>query len=132
MKQPDELDRLLSGLAAAPPPPEARARTLAAARAAQASGTQPADIWWRLWTSRPLRVVWAAAVLGLIAANVVLSLHRPEAGAAPGAPVTAARHGGPDPDLAAVAQLPPLDLDLLPRFGASGGSHATTNQRKPS
>lgn len=131
MKHPDELDRVLRGLVPAPPPPEVRERVLTAARAARTSGPLGRDLWSRIWESRPLRLAWAATVVVLLVANVVLALHRPGGGAAT-APVAAARHDGPDPELAAIAQLPPLRLDVLPSFDRSRRSLPSANPAKPS
>ncbi len=132
MKHPDELDRLLGGLVPAPPPPEARERTIAAAREALAGRPQPGDIWWRLWTSRPLRLAWAAAVALLLAANALLSVAGPPRHSTPPHPVVAVGPAAPEPELVALTRLPPLRLELLPTLGASPRPGPPTNPAKPS
>jgi hypothetical protein len=67
----DPVARLLSALGEAEPPRPLRERSLARAQAAW-SRPPAADPWSRLWHSRPLRLVWAATVVLLVAANVAL------------------------------------------------------------
>ena len=67
MKQNDPF----AGLRVPRVPEELKARTMRAARAALSS--RP-TIWDRLWESRPLRAGWVVATIGLIVANVVISV----------------------------------------------------------
>lgn len=132
MKRPNELDRLLGGLEPAPPPQGARARILASARAAVPRQPVTVDLWSRVWTSRKLRLAWVTAVAVLLGANLMLSVDRPGHAGTPTHPVAAARPAAPDPELAAVAELPPLRLDVLPNLGEGRGRHASTSHGKPS
>jgi hypothetical protein len=67
-----ELERLLAGLEPPPPPGGLRARAVAAARERMAAAPAP-DLWSRIWNNRGLRVAWAAAVVLLLAAHVLVS-----------------------------------------------------------
>ena len=70
--KPDErstdVERLLNGLQPPQPPPELRARVLAAAREAE---TAP-NVWSRLWNHSGLRLAWATSVLVLLAGHVLV------------------------------------------------------------
>lgn len=62
----------LAGFKPPPPPDDLRAQTLARARRAM-ERPRVRDRWRELWESRPLRLVWAAAVAALVAANLAVS-----------------------------------------------------------
>lgn len=115
-----DMDRLLAGLVPTPPPPETRERALAAAREVGALETEPEDAWSRLWQSRPARLAWGAAVAVLLLAHAVLSLRGPAAAGAPASPAHLAVHAEAARELAAIAELPPLRLGLLPIINPSG------------
>ena len=70
---PDErdpvVDRLFEGLETPAPPQHLRARVLSAARAEK---SDTVDLWTRIWINRPLRLAWAAALVVLLAAHVVV------------------------------------------------------------
>ena len=72
--KPDERDavseRMMDGLEPPQPPPDLRSKTLAAARARMAAGSNP-DIWSRIWNHRGLRLAWAAAVVLLVAGHAL-------------------------------------------------------------
>jgi len=122
-----EVERLLGGLAPANPPPGTRERALAAARAARTAPAQPDDLWTRVWRSRPARLAWAAAVAALIVANLVVSVERSPKGGASRAPALASLDSG-EPELIAIAELPPLRLDLTPAIDPFGRPAAAQNQ----
>ena len=73
--KPDEKDavveRLLNGLQPPLPPPGLRSRALAAARQRIGSETAP-DRWSVIWSSRRLRLTWAASVVLLVAGHVLI------------------------------------------------------------
>jgi hypothetical protein len=104
------LDSVLGGLLPPEPPHELQVRVL---RGATATLSRPPrrDVWTRIWANRPLRVAWAAAVLVLLAANVVVP-QRQKTGWAAGA--TARVHPRPGDELDAVTRLPRIDLATLP------------------
>ena len=60
-----------SGFNAPEPPAELREATLAAATS-RWSHTAPPDGWRRIWESKPLRLVWTATVVVLVAWNAAL------------------------------------------------------------
>ncbi len=102
----DPVKRLLSTITEPEPPQALRERSLARA---QAAWTPPrvADPWSRLWHSRPLRLVWAAAVALLVVANVALRIGpraRPQADAV----AAASRERAGLEELQAVVELPRL------------------------
>ena len=122
-----EVDRLLAGLEPANPPPGTRDRALAAARAARVHGAKPDDLWARVWRSRPARLAWAAAVVALIVANLVVSVGRSPQGGSSHRPALASLDNG-EPELIAIAELPPLRLDLAPAIDPFGGPATASNQ----
>jgi hypothetical protein len=101
----------LQGLRPPDPPRGLRGRTIAAATAALAAEAE-VDLWTRLWSSRGLRLAWAAAVSGLMVAHIAVTVrHRPAAGVdrMPAA-VSASRLAG---ELAEIADLPRIDPIVL-------------------
>lgn len=94
-----------------------RARALVAARTARMATTL-ADPWTRIWTSRPLRIAWAASLAAVLLAHVAVSLR--------GAPHPAATDGAggafliastvSDDELRALVDLPSISTDTLPTF----------------
>jgi hypothetical protein len=69
-----------------------------------------ADRWHRIWTSRPLRLVWATATVGLLVGHLLLGGESPSAPAAPALPVAAA--AGDAGELAEVVDLGRLTAEL--------------------
>jgi hypothetical protein len=69
-KTGEDHESLLASLAPAGPPDALRERVLERASAALDRAAER-DAWTRIYASRPLRAAWAAAVLGLIAANLM-------------------------------------------------------------
>ncbi len=107
-------DDPFSGLRLPDPPPDLGPRVLAAARAAFDRSPAPApDGWSRLARSRAARLAWAASIVLLAAAHVVLS-RRP--GTAPSPQV---REPGADPEMVVIATLPRIDERAF--SGRSGG-----------
>jgi hypothetical protein len=106
------------------PPPELRERVLTAARAAAATD-QGAGLWHRLWTSRPLRLAWAAAVVGLIIGHSLIGPNGPKAPpAGPALPVAAAAgNAGELAEVAALgrltAELPGWEIAVAPHRGTT-------------
>jgi len=100
---------LFSSLQPPVPPPVLRSRVLVAARAALTDGHAP-DFWDRLWTSRPVRLAWAAAVLGLAVGHLAISGRDPRQLAETALPVSsiAVNHG----ELAELAELGRLTTEL--------------------
>lgn len=74
MKNEDhhDVERLLVGLEPPPPPAGLRALAVAAARERMAAPPAP-DLWSRIWNNRGLRLAWAAVVVLLLAAHVLVS-----------------------------------------------------------
>ena len=72
--KPDKHSDLLEGLRVPRAPAELERRVLDAASAASDRSTMRPTIWDRLWESRPLRVAWGLATLGLLLAHAGLSL----------------------------------------------------------
>ena len=106
----------LEGLAPPGAPPELRARVLAASRAALLAEPEPRDRWTLLWTSRPLRLAWAASFLLLIAGHAALAPSgRPQGQAA--TPSLSRPVSEADAELAAIGHLPRLDPDARPLGG---------------
>jgi len=100
----------LAGLAPPGAPPELKAKVLAASRAALLTAPARPDRWSLLWTSRPLRLAWAASLLLLLAGHVVLvrpNHPRAEAAARP----LSRSVSDADAELAAIGRLPRLDPD---------------------
>jgi len=100
---------LFSTLQPPDPPAVLRRRVLAAARAALNDGRAP-DVWDRLWTSRPVRLAWAASVLGLAIGHLAISGRVPQPPAETAVPVAsiAVNHG----ELADLAELGRLTAEL--------------------
>ena len=103
----------LAGLAPPGAPPELKARVLAASLKALLSAPARPDRWSLLWTSRPLRLAWAASLLLLLAGHAVLvrpSRPRAETAALPLSHTVSEA----DAELAAIGRLPRLDPDARP------------------
>jgi hypothetical protein len=92
------------------PPARLRARVLTAARNADTIDSS-ADLWHRLWSSRPLRVAWAASVVILIIGHLLIGSKGSQAPpTGPTLPVTVAvTNAG---ELAEVAELGRLTAEL--------------------
>jgi hypothetical protein len=116
----ETLEALLGGLVPLEPPRELEGRVLLEAKAALARRPHR-DAWSRIWESRPLRLAWAAAVLGLLAANAVLPAAKRDTSATVVTPHET-------DDLHAIARLPRIDLTTLP--GGEGVS--SPRAEKPS
>ena len=100
-------DPLLRGLEPPAVPARLREDTLAAARAAFAAPLRR-DPWTRLLASPTARLAWAASVTALVAAHVLLPRHgRPEG-------LAASNVSRPDPEVASITRLPPIDERALP------------------
>ncbi len=133
-----DVDRLLAGLVPAPPPTETRHRALAAARAAKVLGTEPEDAWSRLWRSRPVRLAWAATVVALLLAHALLSVRGPAPAGVSVSPAHLANQAEAEAELAAIAELPPLRLGVLPFIDPLGRppvpsiNPSTPSPRRPS
>jgi hypothetical protein len=100
----DRLDVIFTGLEPPPPPAHLREASLRAARAAFAEAPVP-DVWTRLVRSPAARIAWAASVMLLVAANLLLPAH-PRATASVVAPRL-------DPEIAPIAHLPRIDERAL-------------------
>jgi len=109
----------LAGLAPPGAPPGLKARVLVAARAALRAEPERPDRWSLLWSSRPLRLAWAASFLLLLAGHAVLVRpSRPQGQAA--APALPRPGNEADDELAAVGRLPRLDPDARPLSAGPG------------
>ena len=67
------VDMLMEGFEPPQPPPELRAKTLAAARKRLEMRAVP-DTWSKIWNHRGLRLAWVASVMVLLAGHVVATL----------------------------------------------------------
>ena len=119
---------LADGLQPPAPPAELRRRALNEARAAMNSD-RAADPWLRLWTSRPLRVAWAAVVVGLIVGNLLVGADVGLSPPGPALPAIAAA-GGSD-ELSEVAELGRLTAEL-PGWEVAEARGTAPNDRKES
>ena len=63
-----DVERLLNGLQPPQPPPELRARVLAAARETEAAP----HVWSKLWNHSGLRLAWATSVVLLLAGHILV------------------------------------------------------------
>jgi len=124
----DPFDRLSAGLIPPAPPLELRARTLAAAHSA-VNCKHSSDVWYRLWTSWPLRIAWAAAVAGLLVGNLLVGADTPSAPPGPLLPVAAAAGGSGE--LAEVAELGRLTVEL-PGWEIAAASNPGSNRERTS
>lgn len=70
----DRTDHRSDALRPPGPPPELRARTLAAARRAMTQRSSRPDFWVRIWSSRPLRLAWAVTLAGLVLGHVLVGI----------------------------------------------------------
>ncbi len=121
MQHDDLVHALLHGLERPAPPPELEARTLAAAGAALRVSRE-ADFWELVWSSRPLRLLWATSLLVLLAGHVALSVRAALAGGAP--PAAAPSRGDLPPEVARLTDLPPIALSAVawePGDGSTAG-----------
>lgn len=89
------------------PPPALEARTLAAAGLALRAAPE-SDLWERVWSSRPLRLLWATTLLALLAGHAAVSLREWRDGGAP--PLSATRREKLPPEVATIADLPAITL----------------------
>ena len=105
---PQDHEALLGSLETPRPPDALRERVLERAGAALDHRSAP-DAWTRIYSSRPLRAAWAAAVLGLIAANLLLP-HGTGSSAGEPLTVSSARQL---PELRDVVSVPRLDEALV-------------------
>ena len=67
------VEGLMKGLVPPQPPPELRAKTLAAAHRRMEAESAP-DRWSRIWNHRGIRLAWAASVMLLLAGHVLATL----------------------------------------------------------
>ena len=109
----DPIFGMLEGLEAPKPPSCLRRETLAAAESAM---QEPArDLWWRLWTYRPVRLVYLGTAAACLLAHVLISLPR-----SPGDTVEATWASVPqllEDDLAEVLDVPRFRLTRLAFLG---------------
>jgi hypothetical protein len=127
----DPVTHLLSALEEPEPPRRLRERSLARALAAW---VQPpaVDPWSRLWHSRPLRLVWAATIVLLVAANVALRVGQ-QARLQVAAPAAASQDQADFQELQAIVELPrvwPEYVGMDPLQGRAtrpGDSNLTTH-----
>jgi hypothetical protein len=100
---------LFRGLSPGRPPAELGARVLSVAAEAL---VMERDLWARLWSSRPARLGWAAAVVLLIGAHLAVT---PMMGTAvrPAAGNTVIVRGALDGELEEIVRLPHIDLAAL-------------------
>ena len=109
MKKTAEVgETLLASLEPSGPPEALRERVLERASAALDRAAER-DAWARIYSSRPLRAAWAAAVLGLIAANLLLPRGT---GSSAGEPLTVSS-ARQLPELREVVSVPRLDEALV-------------------
>jgi hypothetical protein len=92
------MERLFEGIEPPAPPPKLRSRALAAAREKK---SEIPDLWSRIWNHRGLRLVWAAAVVLLLAGHLLVI------------PQTGAVFSPVDPALVAENRVDEQFLDLL-------------------
>jgi hypothetical protein len=119
--RPEELFTHFEG----PALPEGLRLPVLAAAAAALLSEPVADRWARIWQSTAWRLAWAACAVLLLAGHLVLSLHGPAAHH----PATSRVNG----ELAAIADLAPLRLDLEPASAiyAALVQSNDTNQKEP-
>lgn len=114
----DRVPRRLDRLRPPEPPARLRERTLAAAAAVLRSDAE-IDIWFRLWSSRPLRMAWAVAVSGLVLANVAVTLRPGPSTGAHRMPLAVSGYqlaGELAGELAEIAELPRIEPGALARL----------------
>jgi hypothetical protein len=122
-------NHLPDGLQPPAPPAELRRRVFAAARAAM-TRDRAADPWLRLWTSRPLRVVWAVVVVGLIGGNLLVGAD--SRSALPGSALPAVAAVGRSDELAEIADLGRLTAELPGWEIATAGGTSPNDRKEPS
>jgi len=130
MTMKHEAEPVVSALTPPAPPPELRGRVLAAARAAASGAGRAPDLWDRLWTSRPVRLAWVAATVGLLAGHLLIGADTPATPVGPALPVAAAaRNAG---ELAEIAALCRLTAELPGWEVAASPGRGSTRERTPS
>ena len=108
-RRPEEGDGLFRDLHPERPPAELRTRALTAAAEAL---ERESNIWTRLWSSRPVRLAWAAAVVLLIGGHLAVApLTRTAVG--PGTRDTGFLMAALDSELQEIVNLPHIDQAAL-------------------
>lgn len=126
----DPITRFLTDLEGEAPPADLRARSLE--RALQVwTESAASDRWRRLWESAPLRLAWAASVVVLVAAHLVVPLRSGRATTS----VTAAGRQA-DTELQEVVRLPRLrasyvGVDAARELHNTNPNAAPTQTRHP-
>lgn len=95
----------LDGLRVPGPPVSLERQVLTAAAAALRHGTR-ATVWDRLWQSRPLRVAWTVAVVGLLSAHAAMTFSPSR----PGRAVPGATGRPPSAELRELIALPSVEI----------------------
>jgi hypothetical protein len=108
------VERLVAGLAPPEPPRGLQERALRGARQALAREAGR-NVWTRIWESRPLRIVWAVAVVVLVICHAGITELRSVSARVGTQTARAAREG--NGELAAIARLPRLDGNARPFLG---------------
>ncbi len=89
-----------------PGPPASLEGRVLAATAAALRDPAVTTVWDRLWTSRPLRLAWSLAFVGLLAAHAAISVPRSE----PGEATRRAAGRAPSDELRDEVALPTVDI----------------------
>lgn len=101
------------GLRVPEPPAGLRERVLDRARAEFAHSV-PRDPWSRVWSSRPLRLAWAAMVVALLVANLVVYLPAGRTPPEVSPPLAFGVAGAGFDEIAELADLPRIASDPSP------------------
>ena len=109
------MEKSLDGLEPPGPPPELRNRVLGATTESRADVVH-ADRWTRLWQNRALRLAWAASVVGLVAAHLLISVS-PERQAVASPQALNRAFGEPDAELVSISTLPRFGYNVRPLAG---------------
>ncbi len=104
MTRPHDIDPL-EGHSVPGPPESLEGRVLAATAEALRDRAQT-TVWDRLWTSRPLRLAWSVAFIGLLAAHAAISVPRSD----PGEATRRAAGRAPSDELRDEVALPTVDI----------------------
>lgn len=122
-----QLKQILESTAPPHPPPELRHRTLLAATEAM-KNPPVRDSWTAIWESRPLRLVWAVAIVGLMMANVLIPVGPRQSPATHPTFLFPYDQQSIDAELRGIASLERLDLNprLLSEVIAATGLPRTT------